>query len=163
MRSIPGSGRSPREGNGNPLQDSCLDKRMDRGAWWATVHGVTKSWTRLKQLSTCTYINQITSKERLCGSGDALQCCAMTSTGKESKRVDICICVTASLLFTQSQQNIINQLDPNIFFFKKRNSLTQSSMEPSVATGSNAPFVPGVQGPECPGNFPGDSINPKNS
>ena len=36
-------------------------------------------------------------------------------------------------------------------------------MEPSVATGSNAPFVPGVQGPECPGNFPGDSINPKNS
>ena len=52
MRSIPGSGRSPREGNGNPLQDSCLDKRMDRGAWWATVHGVTKSRTRLKQLRT---------------------------------------------------------------------------------------------------------------
>ena len=36
---IPGSGRSPREGNGNPLQYSCLENPMDRGAWWATVHG----------------------------------------------------------------------------------------------------------------------------
>ena len=45
--SIPGSGRSPAEGNGNPLQYSCLENSMDRGAWWATVHGVAKSWTRL--------------------------------------------------------------------------------------------------------------------
>ena len=48
---IPGSGRSPGEGNGNPLQYSCLENPMDRGAWWATVHTVTKSQTRLKQLS----------------------------------------------------------------------------------------------------------------
>ena len=41
--SIPGLGRSPGEGNGNPLQYSCLENHMDRGAWWATVHGVTKS------------------------------------------------------------------------------------------------------------------------
>ena len=41
--SIPGSGRSPGGGNGNPLQYSCQDNPMDRGAWWATVHGVTKS------------------------------------------------------------------------------------------------------------------------
>ena len=41
--SIPGSGRSPGEGNGNPLQYSCLENSMDRGAWWATVHGVTES------------------------------------------------------------------------------------------------------------------------
>ena len=41
MVSIPGSGRSPGEGNGNPLQYSCLRNPMDRGAWWATVHGVT--------------------------------------------------------------------------------------------------------------------------
>ena len=40
--SIPGSGRSPGEGNGNPLQYSCLEIQMDRGAWWATVHGVVK-------------------------------------------------------------------------------------------------------------------------
>ena len=42
LGSIPGSGRSPGEGNGYPLQDSCLENPMDRGAWWAIVHGVTK-------------------------------------------------------------------------------------------------------------------------
>ena len=42
---IPGSGRSSGEGNGNPLQYSCLENPMDGGAWWATVHEVTKSWT----------------------------------------------------------------------------------------------------------------------
>ena len=42
---IPGSGRSPGEGNGNPLQDSCLVNTMDRGAWWAALHGVTKGRT----------------------------------------------------------------------------------------------------------------------
>ena len=39
----PGSGRCPGEGNGYPLQYSCLENSVDRGAWWATVHGVTKS------------------------------------------------------------------------------------------------------------------------
>ena len=43
--SIPGSGRSPEGGNGNPLQYSCLESSLDRGAWSATVHRVTKSWT----------------------------------------------------------------------------------------------------------------------
>ena len=43
LGSIPGSGRSPAGGQGNPLQCSCLENPMDRGAWWATVHGVTKS------------------------------------------------------------------------------------------------------------------------
>ena len=38
---IPGSGRSPGEGNGNPLWYSCLENPMDRGAWWATIYGVT--------------------------------------------------------------------------------------------------------------------------
>ena len=47
MGSIPGSGRSPRGGNGNPLQYSCLENPMDRGAWWATIHGATKSRTWL--------------------------------------------------------------------------------------------------------------------
>ena len=41
--SIPGSGRSPEEGNGNPLQYSGLENSMDRGAWWATVHGAAES------------------------------------------------------------------------------------------------------------------------
>ena len=45
--SIPESGRSPGEGNVSLLQYSCLENPMDRGAWWATVYGVTKSWTQL--------------------------------------------------------------------------------------------------------------------
>ena len=50
--SIPGSGRFPGEGHDNPLQYPCLENPVDRGAWWATVHSITESWTRLKQLST---------------------------------------------------------------------------------------------------------------
>ena len=46
--SIPGSGKSPGGGHGNPLQYFCLENPMDGGAWWAIVHGVTESWTRLK-------------------------------------------------------------------------------------------------------------------
>ena len=49
---IPGLGRSPAGEHGNPLQYSGLENPMDRGAWWATVHGVTKSQTQLKQLNT---------------------------------------------------------------------------------------------------------------
>ena len=48
---IPVSGRPPGEGNGTPLQYSCLENPMDRGAWWAIVHGVIKSRTQLKLLS----------------------------------------------------------------------------------------------------------------
>ena len=48
---IPGLGRSPGEGNGNPHQDSCLENFMDREAWWATVHGVAKSQTRLSDFT----------------------------------------------------------------------------------------------------------------
>ena len=47
LSSIPWSGRSSREGNGYPLQYSCLENSTDRGAWWATVHGVAKSQTQL--------------------------------------------------------------------------------------------------------------------
>ena len=50
--SIPGLGRSPGEGHGNPLQYFCLENPLDRGAWRATVHRVTQSQTRLKRLST---------------------------------------------------------------------------------------------------------------
>ena len=47
LGSVPGSGRSPGEGNGNPLQCSCLENSTGRGAWWATVHGIAKIQTRL--------------------------------------------------------------------------------------------------------------------
>ena len=49
--SIPGLGRSPGEGNGNPLQNSCLGNPMDKGAWWATVHGVTKESDMTERLN----------------------------------------------------------------------------------------------------------------
>ena len=59
LGSIPGSGRAPGEGNGNPLQYSCLENSMDGGAWWTTVHGVVKSWTRLSNFTStidiCTH------------------------------------------------------------------------------------------------------------
>ena len=57
LGSIPGSGRSPGEGNGNPLQYSCLENPMEGGAWWATVHGVTKSRTQLSDF-TSQYIKK---------------------------------------------------------------------------------------------------------
>ena len=50
---ILGSGRSSGEGNGNPLQYSCWENSMDRGAWQATVHEVKKSWTRLRDFHFC--------------------------------------------------------------------------------------------------------------
>ena len=53
--SIRGLGRSPGGGHGNPFQYSCLENPMDKGAWWARVHRVTKSWTRLKRQHTHTH------------------------------------------------------------------------------------------------------------
>ena len=65
MDSIPGSGRSPGGEYGSPLWYSCLENPMDRGDWWATVHGVTNSWARLKWLSlhTCNKFHDITLKQ----------------------------------------------------------------------------------------------------
>ena len=66
---IPGLGKSPGGGHGNPLQYSCLENPMDRGAWWATVHGASQSWMRLKRPSihTCTrqatHPSEITSED----------------------------------------------------------------------------------------------------
>ena len=70
---IPGLGISPGVGNGNPLQDSCLGNLMERAAWWATVHGVAKSWTRL---STHACLKQITMRTYCISSGNSTQCSA---------------------------------------------------------------------------------------
>ena len=56
MDSIPGSGRSPKGGHGNPLQYSCLENPMDRVAWQAAVHRIAKSQIQLKQLSMHAHI-----------------------------------------------------------------------------------------------------------
>ena len=69
--SIPGWGKSPGEGNGNPLQYSCLENSMDRGAWWTTVHGVTKSqtllsiWACIKKSKRAWNISQVLLQRRL--------------------------------------------------------------------------------------------------
>ena len=62
MGSTPGLRRSPEGGNGNALQYSCLENPMDRGAWWATVHGVAESWTQLKRLSNTPILVQKISR-----------------------------------------------------------------------------------------------------
>ena len=66
-------GRSPGEGNGHPLQYSCLENSMQRGAWWATVHGVAESWTRLSNFASSSLLQSLTggshSKESACNAG----------------------------------------------------------------------------------------------
>ena len=60
--SVSGAGRSPGEGNGNPFQYPCLENFMDRGAHWATVHGVTKSWTWLSKWTGATSLYRWNSR-----------------------------------------------------------------------------------------------------
>ena len=55
---IPGSGGSSGEGNGNPLQYSCLENSLNRGAWQATAQSIAKSWTVLSHFHICTHIHQ---------------------------------------------------------------------------------------------------------
>ena len=62
--SIPGLGRSPGEGNGNPLQYSCLENPMDGGAWWATVQGIVKSRTQLSDFTSLHFIIKINNFEK---------------------------------------------------------------------------------------------------
>ena len=57
--STPGSGRSPGVGNGSLLQCSCLENSVDRGAWWATVHGVSQSWTPLSDWTTTEFLHLV--------------------------------------------------------------------------------------------------------
>ena len=60
--SVPGLGRSPGEGNGYPLQYSCQENSIDRGAWWATVHGVAKSRTRLSDFTFTFHFHALEKK-----------------------------------------------------------------------------------------------------
>ena len=79
LGSIPGSGRSPGEGNGNPIQYSCLENPMDGGAWWATVHGVSKSRTRLSDFTfTFTFL--------LYSTGNYIQYPVINHNGKDYKK-----------------------------------------------------------------------------
>ena len=64
MKVILGSGRSPRGGNGNPLQYSYLDNLMDRGTWWAAVHGVRHDWSNLARRHATTTKNGVKDKRQ---------------------------------------------------------------------------------------------------
>ena len=85
LGSVPRLGRSPEEGSGYPLQCSCLENSMDRGAWQTTVHGVTKSWTQLSDFSTLRGSINISPPIFL-----FLSCLC--------KRVCVCVCVNPDLL-----------------------------------------------------------------
>ena len=63
--SIPGSGRSPGGGYGNPLQYSCMENPMDRGTWWTVAHRDTKSWTRPKRLSMHAWLIHFIVQQKL--------------------------------------------------------------------------------------------------
>ena len=77
LGSIPGSGRTPGERNDNPFQYSCLENPMDGGVWWATVHGVTQSWTRL---SDFTFFLSLCKPMAV-----SFQCMTKSTTNKKKK------------------------------------------------------------------------------
>ena len=95
---IPGSERSPGEGNGNPLQYSCLENSMGRGPWWATVHRVAKSWTWLKRLC------KLQKKERG-GQKSHFQACKRILFSNDTKRP----------LWATRRQILIQYLDKHSF------------------------------------------------
>ena len=75
--SIPGLGRSPGEGNGSPLQYSCLDEPMDGGVWWATVHGVAKGWTRLGDFTSLQSSLELMSIVLMMPCNHLILCCLL--------------------------------------------------------------------------------------
>ena len=97
--SIPGSGRSPGVGHGNPLLYSCLENPIDRGAWRATVHRVTKSWTRLSSHVCCTesWERQGSNLSRAAKSSQACQLCNFRFQPGELERIHLCCCKSLSV------------------------------------------------------------------
>ena len=85
---IPGSGRSPGKGNGNPLKYSCLENSMDGGAWWATVHGVAKSHTRLSDFTHCVHC---TSGSQPSHPPMRRGCTPIQNKKLKKKNVDVCL------------------------------------------------------------------------
>ena len=140
MSLIPGSGRSPGEGNGNPLQYSRLENFMGRGVWGAIVRGVVKSWSRL---STHTkygtylnseikqsgmsweigidvntwlilYIKQVTDKNLCAAQGTQLSALWRPIwEGNLKKRGHLCMCGWFPLLYCGNQHNTVKQLSSN--------------------------------------------------
>ena len=90
------------EGNGTPLQCSCLENPRDGGAWWAAVYGVAQSWTRLKRLSSSS-----SSMDR---AGNYTQYAVIHHSGKESKKECIYVYNLVTLLYSRDWHSTVNQL-----------------------------------------------------
>ena len=86
--SSPGWARSPGEGNGNPLQYSCLENPMDRGAWWAAVHGVTKESHTTEYTRGGCDVSQLVVREA----------CSRQCTCKKGSRDTSCLCPSGHML-----------------------------------------------------------------
>ena len=113
LGSILGSGRSPGEGNGNPLQYSCVENPMDRGAWWATVHGVGKSRTRLRDLTLC--IKWITNENSLIAQGTLFNALRWPKwEGNPEKRGYVCMKSWFALLHSRNEHKIVTQLSTTL-------------------------------------------------
>ena len=91
--SIPGSGRSPGGGNGNLLQYSCLENSMDRGTWWAAVHGVARNRTRLRDFPFAFHFHALEKEMathssvlawRIPGTGSLVGCCLWGRTESDT-------------------------------------------------------------------------------
>ena len=126
--SIPGSGRSPAGRHGNPLWYSCLENLMDRGAWWAPVHRVTKSQTQLKWLSmhACIYVyihtHTQTCISRLHSSVDGHFCCfhilVTVNNADMNIRMSISFWVSVFIFFRYiSRSGIVGSHGNSIFSF----------------------------------------------
>ena len=128
---IPGSGRSPGGGHGNPPQHSCLENPMDRGAWRATVHGVTKSGMRLKRLSihTCVGIMHPEMPRMLLSPSEAAYSQLLIDTGRKGHLG----CLNLGRLYSVIHAPALPPLEPAMvrLLLKPPFSLKFSSIKPS--------------------------------
>ena len=108
LDSIPGSGRSPGEGNGNPLQYSCLENPMDRGAGWATVHRVAKSRTRLSDFTFTFTFLYIKCDESISSVQSLSHVQLFATPWTESRQASLSIVNSWSLLKLMSIQSVMS-------------------------------------------------------
>ena len=121
---IPGLGRSPGKEHGNPLEYSCLEKSMDRGAWQATVHGVTKSRTRLSDFTFTVHFHALEKEMATHSSVLAWripwteELGGLQSTGSQRVRHDWATSLSLSInLYSQSSQIKDENLNPDLHDF----------------------------------------------
>ena len=149
---IPGSGRSPEGGYGNPLQYSCLGKPTDRGAWWAAVHRVTKSRTRLKWLSTYTCTSHSKFHSNCC------RVCSFSLTGqtvRENHENCLSPSQTHAILLPKFHDVVCNSSVVSDFLqFYGLYAARQAPPSMGFSRQENWSGLP------CP--FPGDLLDPEN-